>query len=72
MGEFAYASFRYLKDNVLKEMPRGGFGLFRVCLVSMCVLQHRLYLRVLLFIKGKEGQRGELQVTRGMSRGKNF
>ena len=28
MGEFAYASFRYLKDNVLKEMPRGGFGLF--------------------------------------------
>ena len=28
MGEFSYASFGYLKDGVLKEMPRGGFGLF--------------------------------------------
>ena len=28
MGEFAYASFDYLKDGVLKEIPRGGFGIF--------------------------------------------
>ena len=28
MGEFAYASFGDLKDDVLKEIPQGGFGLF--------------------------------------------
>ena len=28
MGEFAYTSFGDLKDDVLKEIPWGGFGLF--------------------------------------------
>ena len=28
MGEFAYTSFGDLKDDVLKEMPWGGFGIF--------------------------------------------
>ena len=28
MGELAYTSFRDLKDDVLKEMPREGFGIF--------------------------------------------
>ena len=28
MGEFAYTSFGYLKDDVLKEIPWGGFGIF--------------------------------------------
>ena len=28
IGEFAYTSFGDLKDAVLKEMPRGCFGVF--------------------------------------------
>ena len=28
MGDFAYTYFGYLKGDVLKEMPWGGFGIF--------------------------------------------
>ena len=28
MGEFAYVSFGYFKDDVLKKIPQGYFGLF--------------------------------------------
>ena len=28
MGEFVYMSFEDLKDEFLKEMPWGGFGIF--------------------------------------------
>ena len=28
MGEFAYAYFWYFKDDVLKEIPQGDFGIF--------------------------------------------
>ena len=28
MGDFAYAYFGFLKDDVLKEMPQGVFGIF--------------------------------------------
>ena len=42
MGEFAYASFDYLKDGVLKEIPRGGFGLF-VDAWSLCTFCNMYY-----------------------------
>ena len=53
MGDFAYAYFGYLKGGVLKEMPWGGWDIL-ICLFPMCVLQHGLYLRVLLSRKGKK------------------
>ena len=28
IGEFSYACFGYLKDELLKEMLQGGFGIF--------------------------------------------
>ena len=37
IGEFAYAYFGYLKDDVLKEIPWGGLGIF-VDSWSTCML----------------------------------
>ena len=42
MGIFAYASLGNLKDDVLKEMPRGSFGLF-VNACSLCTFCNKDY-----------------------------
>ena len=42
MGEFSYAYFGYLKDDLLKEMRWGGFGLF-VDAWSLCAFSNMKY-----------------------------
>ena len=50
MGEFSYASFGDVKDDVLKEMPRGGFGLF-VDAWSLCEFCNMDYTSEYYFLK---------------------
>ena len=64
MGDFSHAYFGYFKDDVLKEMSWGG-GVGYLWVPGTYVnFQHGLYLRVLIPRKGKECQRGGLQVIR--------
>ena len=57
MGEFAYTSFGDLKDDVLKEMPWGGFGIFLYA-CSLCAFYNMDYTSEYSFIERVKKFRG--------------
>ena len=72
MGEFSYASFGYLKDGVLKEMPRGGFVLFMDAWY-LCALCSMYYTSESSFLERGKKVRGMNFKSSGESRvARNF
>ena len=64
IGEFACAYFGYFKDDVLKEMPRGYFGLF-VDAWSLCAFCKMDYSSQYSFLVREKRVRGRNFKTSG-------
>ena len=57
MGEFSYTYFGDLKDDFLKEMPQGGFGIF-VGAWYLCAFFNMDYTSESSFLERKNKSRG--------------